>query len=226
MELDDKDLLERQLRKIYKFMFKRLQQFHISYYDEDDCKQVVYMYYREAEIRKASNLAAYTYKCILRFTDEIVDKYKNDKEAESIYAYKYGDDYSSEDIKNNGFQIRSSINVFEEVKEKPKKVRKKSEDFDPDYYEFIELYRQIPKLTIAELATRYGVNEKTIRRFCEKNFVTRKHLGPHEYLEMYAKIYGKNEFYYDCLKNIHLFDIKNASQRVKSDNRSIYIGKG
>lgn len=78
--------------------------------------------------------------------------------------------------------------------------------FDPDFYQFTEMYRN--GYTINELAEHYQVGEKTIRRYMEENFVTKTPIDPTLYIDLHEKIHGRDEAYWNIRSElITRFDI-------------------
>lgn len=78
--------------------------------------------------------------------------------------------------------------------------------FDPDFYQFTEMYRN--GYTIDELAEHYQVNERTIRRYMEENYVTKVPIDPATYLDSHEKIHGRDESYWNIRNElITRFDI-------------------
>ena len=69
------------------------------------------------------------------------------------------------------------------------------EPFEPDFYEFVDLYRS--GMTIIKLAHHYSVSESTIKRYMSRNFVTKKPIDPQEYLMAHERLHGKDASYWN-----------------------------
>ena len=62
--------------------------------------------------------------------------------------------------------------------------------------------------TIDELAEHYQVNERTIRRYMEENYVTKKPIDPAAYLDSHEKIHSRDSAYWNIRNElITRFDI-------------------
>lgn len=91
--------------------------------------------------------------------------------------------------------------------------KKRNASWNPYFYDVLKRYR-LPGMTQEKLALHFDVSRKTMNEYMRDNFITKRQLTPEEYLEIYAGMYGKNDFYKSCMANLYLFSIKNASQRV------------
>jgi len=78
--------------------------------------------------------------------------------------------------------------------------------FDPNFYQLTEMYRS--GYTINDLAEHYQVNERTIRRYMEENFVTKVPIDPAAYLDSHEKVHGRDEAYWNIRRElIEKFDL-------------------
>lgn len=76
-----------------------------------------------------------------------------------------------------------------------RKIEKGPDPFDPDFYQFTDMYRN--GKTIDELAEHYGVSVRTIKTYIQDNFVTKYPINPQDYLNAHKKIYGKDPAYWN-----------------------------
>lgn len=67
--------------------------------------------------------------------------------------------------------------------------------FDPDFYQFSEMYRN--GCTIDELAEHYQVGRETIKRYMQDNYVTKVPIDPVAYLDSHEKIHGRDSTYWN-----------------------------
>ena len=78
--------------------------------------------------------------------------------------------------------------------------------FDPDFYQFTEMYRN--GYTIDELAEHYQVSVRTVKRYMEDNYVTKVPVDPATYLDTHEKIHGRDSAYWNIRSElITRFDI-------------------
>lgn len=84
--------------------------------------------------------------------------------------------------------------------------REGPEPFDPDFYQFSEMYRN--GCTIDELAEHYQVSVRTIKTYMQDNYVTKVPIDPVAYLDSHEKIHGRDSAYWNIRSElITRFDI-------------------
>lgn len=109
----------------------------------------------------------------------------SDKNNDDIYQY-----FEQSSVWKLQNYIKDYFNKIE-----GKKTTPGPEPFDPDFYDFVDLYRS--GYTIKRLSGHYGVSERTIKTYIQDNFVTKKPIDPKDYLEAHEKIYGKDAAYWN-----------------------------
>lgn len=107
--------------------------------------------------------------------------------------------------RNSAYKLKElCTDYFEAFKGKPDVTG--PEPFEPDFYEFVDLYRS--GMTIKKLAHHYNVSESTIKRYMSRNFVTKKPIDPQQYLDCHEKLHGRDASYWNIRSElITKFDV-------------------
>lgn len=99
-----------------------------------------------------------------------------------------------------GFEKKAEWYRMDFVKKYYSKIEGRSErggvePFDPDFYQFSEMYRN--GCTIDELAEHYQVSVRTIKTYMQDNYITKVPIDPVAYLDSHEKIHGRDSAYWN-----------------------------